>query len=264
MKHLLKQVAKSPREHSTKKSHTQPNLRHPEMYTLCRCGNWKVMKAKRCRECHFKTIKTDHPYGFDACSQCGNWKKKESIKCRNCRRIEKRPPILNKIFYLEGEPCRKIPLTRGYYAIVDARNYIWLMKFPWHLHWSGPDHRFYAVAYIAKLKRTVRMHRMILGLLRSPKQGDHRNGNGLDNRESNLRTATPKQSAANTKKRSDNTTGFIGVCKLASGRFFAQIQNDGRNRYLGTFDTSKEAALAYDCEARRLRGDFAVLNFPNG
>ena len=32
--------------------------------------------------------------------------------------------------------------------------------------------------------------------------------------------------------------------------------------YIGTYDTELDAARAYDAEAFRLRGEFAVLNFP--
>jgi hypothetical protein len=39
--------------------------------------------------------------------------------------------------------------------------------------------------------------------------------------------------------------------------------NAGNKRYLGYFASAEEAARAWDTEAIKLRGEFAVLNFPN-
>jgi hypothetical protein len=36
---------------------------------------------------------------------------------------------------------RQIPLTKGYYAIVDAENYEWLMQWKWHA--LAGKHTFY-------------------------------------------------------------------------------------------------------------------------
>ena len=44
---------------------------------------------------------------------------------------------------------------------------------------------------------------------------------------------------------SSNRTGYTGVSKVASGRFKATQEVDGRNVYLGTYDTAVQAAVAY-------------------
>lgn len=41
----------------------------------------------------------------------------------------------------------------------------------------------------------------------------------------------------------------------------AQISNEGKNNYIGVFNSEEEAALAYDRAALRLRGEYARVNF---
>lgn len=84
---------------------------------------------------------------------------------------------------------------------------------------------------------------------------DHRVGNS--NRVSNLRPCTPSQNAANSKLRSDNTSGFKGVSKVQKcNRWRAQLNTD----YLGVFKTPQEAARRYDTEAVARFGPFALTN----
>lgn len=82
-------------------------------------------------------------------------------------------------------------------------------------------------------------------------QIDHLNGDGKDNRWSNLRDVCPRTNAENQRKaRSDNGLGILGVYPNKK-RFMAKISYGGKkNVYLGTFDTPKQAHEAY-LEAKR-------------
>jgi hypothetical protein len=94
---------------------------------------------------------------------------------------------------------------------------------------------------------------------------DHINGNGLDNRESNLRLATSAQNTWNRDKNKNNTTGFKGVtCDKGRGKFRAQIRVNGKHVHLGWFDDPRKAAVAYDSGVRKYHGTFGCTNFKPG
>merc|ERR1711865_194225 len=60
---------------------------------------------------------------------------------------------------------------------------------------------------------------------------------------------------------SKNTTGFTGVYKKGN-RFQAMITISGARQYISTFDTTKEAAVAWDLAAIQAKRPRSDLNFP--
>lgn len=89
---------------------------------------------------------------------------------------------------------------------------------------------------------------------------DHINGDGFDNRWSNLREASRLQNTRNTRVRRHNKLGLKGVNEYKPGKFAAFITLAGKSRYLGTFRTAPGAAKAYDAAATLHFGAFARTN----
>ena len=81
----------------------------------------------------------------------------------------------------------------------------------------------------------------------------------------NMQPEAPEQQEEPQQKKkagSNNETGYRGVYKNKN-RFRAQIQIDGRNRNLGNFGTTKEAAIAWDLAAIEAKRPKSSLNFPD-
>ena len=153
-----------------------------------------------------------------------------------------------------------IPLTHGLFAQVDDADFDWLNQWKWC---AVSNYSKYKRAYAARSVkegpkwRTVRMHRLILGITDSEVLGDHRNGDSLDNRRSNLRTATPQQNSFNQRISRSNKSGFKGISyDQNTGSWQAKITVNRRHKYLGRFKTPAEAAQAYTNAAQEIHGEF--------
>lgn len=106
-------------------------------------------------------------------------------------------------------------------------------------------------------RTTVALHRFLTGAPRGF-QVDHLNCNGLDNRRANLRVCSQSQNQGNSRRRTDNTSGFKGVSwNKQAGKWQARIRRGGRRVHLGYFTTPEDAHTAYCLAAVEVFGEFA-------
>jgi len=142
---------------------------------------------------------------------------------------------------------RKILLTRGKAALVDAADYEWLSQWNWYAqrnrtNWYAARGRQHSDG---RGPGIILMHRAILDAPANL-QADHISGDGLDNRRTNLRLATYTLNASNHyRRRSDHTSGLPMGVYPNKRRFQAKIMRAGRWRCLGTFDKPEQAHAAY-------------------
>lgn len=141
------------------------------------------------------------------------------------------------------------------YSLVDGVD-AGLAAYRWHMNHNG-----YAVHSVNQRgnRHTLRMHREILGMARGDKREvDHRNLDKLDNRRSNLRVATRAQNAQNQPAQPGRTSRYRGVhWHVRREKWRAQATLDGRQHFLGSFD-SEDAAAAAVAAFRREHMPFAA------
>lgn len=172
---------------------------------------------------------------------------------RYTRRRKRTPP----------PPCRDpriryVPLTQGKFAIVDARDYARVSQYNWCVSRKGST----IYAYRKDHGKNVYLHQFLM----KPPPGkvvDHIDGNGLNDRRSNLRVVDRRLNQLNCRP-SVRSSRFKGV-RLSpwTRKWYAAITLDGHTIRLGPFDKEIEAARAYDRKAHELFGEYAYLNLPH-
>jgi hypothetical protein len=158
----------------------------------------------------------------------------------------------------------EIQLTKGYVAIIDDEDLPRVQHMKW---WAAVrEHTVYARGGLRDGHAAEEyLHRYLLNVPTGVLV-DHRDGNGLNCRRSNIRVATHAQNNANMRT-PVGEAGYRGVYPSKNARgevigFVARMSHNNRTKYCGFFRTPLEAALAYDEVAVELRGPFARTNFP--
>ena len=91
-----------------------------------------------------------------------------------------------------------------------------------------------------------------------PELLDHIDGNKLNNRIENLRSATNSENSRNSKIRKNNTSGIKGVTwDISSKKWKAQIRDEKKYKCIGRYKTIEEAAEAIKKTREELHGEYA-------
>ncbi len=123
-----------------------------------------------------------------------------------------------------------------------------------------------AISYQGRLGH-FKLHRLIWlyqhGWL--PEVVDHEDTNTRNNRLSNLREATFQKNSCNENIPVNNTSGYKGVSKSnapvrRARPYRVTVEVNGYSFSSGNYKSAEYAATVYNYIAKRLHGDFALLN----
>ena len=148
---------------------------------------------------------------------------------------------IGKVFTIDPEDEKMVSKHRWYYQIANKK--------------SGS----YPYVYTMVGKHHLRLHRYLMdcpdGMV-----VDHINHDTLDNRRSNLRVCTPTQNKQNMKPQKSIQSKYKGVSIKQNGKWQAAIMADTKFHYIGTFDTERDAAVAYNFASKMLHKEYGILN----
>ncbi len=155
---------------------------------------------------------------------------------------------------IEGDVAY-VPLTKGYEAVIDAADVPLVEGRNWRA--LVAKHTVYAMrSGPAPEERGIYLHRFLMGEPEG-KEIDHRDGDGLNNRRENLRTASHAENARNRFRTRPSKSGVKGVRPSENGlRWRASIVTDGRRVGLGTYACITAARVAYAKASAELHGEF--------
>jgi hypothetical protein len=151
---------------------------------------------------------------------------------------------------------KEIQLTKGYVAIIDDDDFERVSSRKWCTNITSGG----AYAINGAGESRVSLHRFIMGLHRGDARiVDHINRNTMDNRKANLRVCTNSQNGMNSGPRQDSASKYKGV-QICGAGWQASITKEGVKHSSQVFTNEVLAAIHYNQQAKKLFGQFAVLN----
>ncbi len=151
-----------------------------------------------------------------------------------------------------------VSLTQGKVAKVDIEDLPLVGQYNWHVVPRGSCLYAENRTGVGDLKKSLKMHRLIMGLTNEKADVDHINHDTLDNRRSNLRVCEHSENSRNCIVSKNNKIGLKGVSfEKYTGKYKAQITVNYKGMNLGRYDTPEEAHKVYIEAAKKFYGEFA-------
>lgn len=132
-------------------------------------------------------------------------------------------------------------IVTGKVVIFDDEDAELVNRHSWFLNTHGYACTALRVAPGKKGRRTIGMHRLILGDPDS-KHVDHINRNKLDNRRTNLRPCSISENNRNIGIRPNKASKYRGVSRLRN-RWQVMLRINGELQWFGSYATEEEAAM---------------------
>ena len=135
-------------------------------------------------------------------------------------------------------------------------------SYTWFAKYNHTNDEYYAVAsvYHPELQQTrpIYLHQFLTNA--NGKDVDHINNDTLDNRKSNMRVVMESNNSRNRKGRNrNNKSGYRNV-SLIKGKWVVQLQIDGKNKKLGSFEDVHEAGKFAEEMRRKYYGEYSGKN----
>jgi hypothetical protein len=150
----------------------------------------------------------------------------------------------------------KIYGTKGEEILVSDEDYPLVSRHNWYVDSNG-----YARSSFGNV--IVKLHKLI----QSCQRGfivDHINRNKLDNRRENLRAVNIQVSNQNRIRPNKHNVGFIGVkFNKHNNCYQCTVSHHSKSFWVGSSKDDESLAKLRDYVVWKLRGDYALLNFPD-
>ena len=146
----------------------------------------------------------------------------------------------NEFVEVDGVWCMAI-MHKGslYYVKIDEEDIPKISKHRWYI--NSRKGMLYCLGRVESRDDKQYLHRF---LIKNAEQVDHRNGDTLDNRKSNLRACNNSINSMNKTKQKNNKIGYKNIVKEKDrNKYRVQIVFNG-NKYDKRFDSLEEAIEA--------------------
>lgn len=157
---------------------------------------------------------------------------------------------------------KKIPLTQGKLTIVDDEDFEYLNQFKWHvvskkgIYYAVRKQYLYTINHKEKYS-TIYMARLIMN---TPSNClcDHKDGNGLNNQQSNLRNCTKAENQQNHGPQKNNTSGYKNIYWHEQDEMWrVRISAKGQSTQGGLHHNIEDALTERDILIKEMHGRFA-------